>query len=180
MQQETIGLALAISSSVFIGSSFIIKKRGLRAAGATGIRAGQALQLSAAPGKFMSCCCTTNSYYCTYHGRTHFQFGRCWGFQLPERADMVGRAAVHGGWGASQLCCVRVCTSHFGHASGSTKHHNQVSWVRCSTLWAHQQQLQELAMHCMCTSDRCSQSCSACNCFCYRPERTVAGVLADT
>ncbi|KAF6251194.1 magnesium transporter [Scenedesmus sp. NREL 46B-D3] len=40
VQQETIGLALAISSSAFIGSSFIIKKRGLRAAGAAGIRAG--------------------------------------------------------------------------------------------------------------------------------------------
>ncbi|WIA13133.1 hypothetical protein OEZ85_006728 [Tetradesmus obliquus] len=40
VQQETIGLVLAISSSAFIGSSFIIKKRGLRAAGAAGIRAG--------------------------------------------------------------------------------------------------------------------------------------------
>lgn len=34
------GLALAVSSSVFIGSSFIIKKRGLRVAGASGLRAG--------------------------------------------------------------------------------------------------------------------------------------------
>ena len=34
------GLVLAISSSVFIGSSFIIKKKGLRRAGASGIRAG--------------------------------------------------------------------------------------------------------------------------------------------
>ena len=34
------GLALAISSSVFIGSSFIIKKKGLRVAGASGLRAG--------------------------------------------------------------------------------------------------------------------------------------------
>ncbi|KAJ0473916.1 putative magnesium transporter NIPA [Helianthus annuus] len=34
------GLVLAVSSSVFIGSSFIIKKKGLMNAGATGIRAG--------------------------------------------------------------------------------------------------------------------------------------------
>ncbi|KAJ0549024.1 putative magnesium transporter NIPA [Helianthus annuus] len=34
------GLILAISSSVFIGSSFIIKKKGLMKAGASGTRAG--------------------------------------------------------------------------------------------------------------------------------------------
>lgn len=34
------GLALAISSSIFIGSSFIVKKKGLRVAGAAGLRAG--------------------------------------------------------------------------------------------------------------------------------------------
>lgn len=34
------GLALACSSAVFIGSSFIIKKKGLRVAGTKGIRAG--------------------------------------------------------------------------------------------------------------------------------------------
>ncbi|PKA60935.1 hypothetical protein AXF42_Ash006570 [Apostasia shenzhenica] len=34
------GLALALSSSVFIGSSFIVKKKGLKKAGATGVRAG--------------------------------------------------------------------------------------------------------------------------------------------
>lgn len=34
------GLCLAISSSVFIGSSFIIKKKGLRKAGTNGNRAG--------------------------------------------------------------------------------------------------------------------------------------------
>lgn len=38
---ESIGVALAISSSVFIGSSFIIKKRGLRKAGEKGTRAGE-------------------------------------------------------------------------------------------------------------------------------------------
>jgi hypothetical protein len=39
---QNIGLALALSSSVFIGSSFIIKKRGLRVAGSAGLRAGAA------------------------------------------------------------------------------------------------------------------------------------------
>lgn len=34
------GLVLAVSSSIFIGSSFIIKKKGLKKAGATGTRAG--------------------------------------------------------------------------------------------------------------------------------------------
>lgn len=35
------GLILAVSSSLFIGSSFIVKKKGLRRAGATGLRAGR-------------------------------------------------------------------------------------------------------------------------------------------
>ncbi|KAJ6829743.1 putative magnesium transporter NIPA1 isoform X1 [Iris pallida] len=34
------GLALALSSSVFIGASFIIKKKGLKKAGSSGVRAG--------------------------------------------------------------------------------------------------------------------------------------------
>ena len=34
------GFILAVSSSIFIGSSFIIKKMGLKKAGATGKRAG--------------------------------------------------------------------------------------------------------------------------------------------
>lgn len=37
------GLVLALSSSLFIGASFIVKKKGLKKAGATGIRAGQFL-----------------------------------------------------------------------------------------------------------------------------------------
>ncbi|KAI7843812.1 hypothetical protein COHA_002710 [Chlorella ohadii] len=40
MSEQTVGLALALSSSLFIGSSFVIKKRGLRRAGASGLRAG--------------------------------------------------------------------------------------------------------------------------------------------
>lgn len=34
------GLVLALSSSIFIGSSFIVKKKGLKKAGASGVRAG--------------------------------------------------------------------------------------------------------------------------------------------
>ena len=34
------GLALAVSSSLFIGASFIIKKKGLKRAGVSGVRAG--------------------------------------------------------------------------------------------------------------------------------------------
>ena len=41
MKDQELGLLLAISSSIFIGSSFIIKKRGLRKAGASGQRAGE-------------------------------------------------------------------------------------------------------------------------------------------
>lgn len=37
------GLVLALSSSFFIGASFIVKKKGLKKAGASGIRAGNAI-----------------------------------------------------------------------------------------------------------------------------------------
>nr|CAB3461430.1 unnamed protein product [Digitaria exilis] len=37
------GLLLALSSSLFIGASFIVKKKGLKKAGASGVRAGEAL-----------------------------------------------------------------------------------------------------------------------------------------
>lgn len=39
-KDNVIGLGLAIFSSIFIGSSYIIKKKGLMKAGASGIRAG--------------------------------------------------------------------------------------------------------------------------------------------
>lgn len=35
------GLVLALSSSFFIGASFIVKKKGLKKAGASGVRAGK-------------------------------------------------------------------------------------------------------------------------------------------
>lgn len=40
------GLILAISSSVFIGSSFIIKKKGLQKAGNNAVRAGMDRSIS--------------------------------------------------------------------------------------------------------------------------------------
>eukprot|EP00899_Mesostigma_viride_P015464 jgi/Mesvir1/23919/Mv10696-RA.1 len=40
MEEKTKGLVLALCSTIMIGSSFIIKKKGLRVAGASGIRAG--------------------------------------------------------------------------------------------------------------------------------------------
>lgn len=39
------GLVLALSSSLFIGASFIVKKKGLKKAGASGLRAGHFLTL---------------------------------------------------------------------------------------------------------------------------------------
>lgn len=38
------GLLLALSSSLFIGASFIVKKKGLKKAGASGVRAGEAVR----------------------------------------------------------------------------------------------------------------------------------------
>lgn len=40
------GLVLALSSSAFIGASFIVKKKGLKKAGASGVRAGSLSVLS--------------------------------------------------------------------------------------------------------------------------------------
>lgn len=40
LSDQTVGLTLAISSSIFIGASFIVKKKGLQKAGSTGLRAG--------------------------------------------------------------------------------------------------------------------------------------------
>jgi len=45
--ENVTGLILALASSLFIGSSFIIKKQGLRRAASTyGVRAGQNFSLS--------------------------------------------------------------------------------------------------------------------------------------
>jgi len=39
------GLVLALSSSFFIGASFIVKKKGLKKAGASGVRAGELISI---------------------------------------------------------------------------------------------------------------------------------------
>ncbi|KAJ0009761.1 hypothetical protein Pint_34373 [Pistacia integerrima] len=40
LSDNSMGLILAVASSAFIGSSFILKKKGLKRAGASGTRAG--------------------------------------------------------------------------------------------------------------------------------------------
>lgn len=40
LSENSKGLILAVASSAFIGSSFILKKKGLKRAGASGTRAG--------------------------------------------------------------------------------------------------------------------------------------------
>ena len=46
MSDNAKGLILAVASSVFIGTSFILKKKGLKRAGSTGTRAGLSFFLS--------------------------------------------------------------------------------------------------------------------------------------
>jgi len=43
------GLVLALSSSIFIGASFIVKKKGLKKAGASGVRAGIEISITFGP-----------------------------------------------------------------------------------------------------------------------------------
>lgn len=59
-RDQTIGLLLAMSSTIFIGSSFIIKKQGLRKAGAAGSRAGN-LQLGRAAAALVGACTADTS-----------------------------------------------------------------------------------------------------------------------
>ncbi len=40
LSDQSKGLLLALSSSIFIGSSYVVKKKGLRLAGSSGLRAG--------------------------------------------------------------------------------------------------------------------------------------------
>lgn len=79
------GLLLAVSSSIFIGASFIVKKKGLRAAGATGIRAGKAASCERV---------LLSSSFC----QQHCQFRRQWRVLIPYKALMVGWNVDHGCW----------------------------------------------------------------------------------
>ena len=88
------GLALACSSAIFIGSSFIIKKKGLRAAGASGIRAGDA-DCSALSGQFYivdAYLLQAFSYY--WHGCSPVCAARCLCKQAPLCCIGTGLAHV--------------------------------------------------------------------------------------
>ncbi|KAF3681138.1 putative N-acetylglucosaminyl-phosphatidylinositol de-N-acetylase-like [Capsicum annuum] len=76
------GLCLALSSSLFIGSSFIIKKKGLQKAGASGLRAGSPDVLLNNKG-FTVCCTLIIKVSFTAKGR--------WRLFLPGGASLVGR-----------------------------------------------------------------------------------------
>lgn len=113
--EQSTGLALAVSSSVFIGSSFIIKKRGLKAAGATGIRAGEARK---------------NAHHLTKMVLRKLSISlldcRCGWIRVSARANMVGRLAVDGDRRAGKLCslCLRPC--NLGNTPWSSKYYCQV------------------------------------------------------
>ena len=64
-EDQARGLALACSSAVFIGSSFIIKKKGLRVAGASGTRAG-ALKNFLAQFCTLLCACQCDTLLCCH------------------------------------------------------------------------------------------------------------------
>lgn len=109
------GLVLAVSSSVFIGASFIVKKKGLREAGRTGIRAGKyvySLQQLPAGG--------------ADRALTPYLVSRQWRILISLQAIMVGWHADHGGWRSGKFCSLRVCTSHTCDSTGCSQHHCQV------------------------------------------------------
>lgn len=137
MREQNVGLALAISSSIFIGSSFIIKKKGLRAAGASGLRAGM---LPVCTSRCHLLCTTPLAVWSSvdkvFAGNPSFLlldcktgYGvvfRCRRVRVSERADMVGRAPFHGGWRAGQLCSICLCPSCPCDSTGCPEHHRQV------------------------------------------------------
>lgn len=92
--EQTIGLVLAISSSIFIGSSFIVKKRGLRIAGSTGLRAGGPRTPS----------CTA----CSSHGSRN-------GLKVVTRMGERGRVAPRLGAGVSSSALLRFTAPPLHH-----------------------------------------------------------------
>jgi len=70
------GLLLALSSSLFIGASFIVKKKGLKKAGASGVRAGEG------PPFGQLCLCLCLCLGLCFCSRIRLCFGslllRCW------------------------------------------------------------------------------------------------------
>lgn len=96
------GLFLAISSSIFIGSSFIVKKRGLRRAGSSGMRAGGHTYQT------RTCVCNkTRMCACTRHAAHNWKqkghHGAIRLFHPTGRASSVGHCICAGVGGYSYL-----------------------------------------------------------------------------
>lgn len=134
MSDQTVGLLLALSSSLFIGASFVIKKRGLRRAGSTGLRAGRQLGGCALLAGWQAQCCNCDlTVHCQpaslpaqpIHLLLTAASRQRW-LLLPAGAAVVAGPADNGGWGGGQLCGVRVCARHTGHPAGRAQHHYQV------------------------------------------------------
>lgn len=127
MSDQMIGLLLALSSSIFIGSSFVIKKRGLRRAGSTGVRAGASLAGSGMRARALGL--GRAAWACAAPPRpTHALPTPCRQRRLllPAGAAVVGGPDHHGSGGGGQLCGLRLCPRHPGHAAGGAQHHHQV------------------------------------------------------
>lgn len=107
-RDQLIGLSLALSSSVFIGASFIVKKRGLRIAAAQGLRAG-AFRALLPVIEVM---------------RLSFPMfpRRRWLF-IFKRTSMVGWYAGDGGGRSCKLRSVCFRSSDLGHTAGRAEHH---------------------------------------------------------
>ena len=115
LSDQTKGLALAISSSIFIGSSYIIKKKGLRLAAVSGLRAGAA-QVNSLSSLAISG--LSKSWPPL--------FGRDRRLLIPSATAMVGGPSDHGGGGDCQLCSVCLCACDPGHSPWRSQHHCQV------------------------------------------------------
>ncbi len=131
MSDQTIGLLLALSSSLFIGASFVIKKRGLRRAGSTGLRAGRQVQFAAAWVRFLPACLPACLPPACLPARTAccllVAASRQRRLLLPAGASVVAGPGDHGGGGGGQLCGLRLCARHPGHTAGRAQHHHQAS-----------------------------------------------------
>ena len=111
------GLSLAISSSVFIGSSFIIKKKGLRLASSQGLRAGE---LPANPSPFPA------PLQASVPPTAYHQRSRQRRLLISASATMVVWPAHDGRWRSRKLRRLRIRPGDPGDAARSPQHHRQV------------------------------------------------------
>lgn len=123
------GISLAVSSSLFIGASFIIKKKGLRIAGSSGIRAGdrherprvQVYSLSYAIAEHLP------AYRdLLLDAKADLWLHRLRGVLILERANVVDRDDHHDLRGVRQFCRVCICACHRSYTARSPEHHRQV------------------------------------------------------